>query len=231
MTVYCEEIRKQLESLAEPDFQQFTAKLIPNIPSEKILGVRLPKLRKIAKKIAKDHAEEYLKTASDQSYEEIMLQGMVIGYLKEDLEKIQAKTARFVKKIDNWSVCDSFCSGLKITKNHKEEMWQFIQPYLKDQRTYYIRFGIVMMIFYFIEETYLEDVLKKLDQIQQSDYYVKMAEAWAVSICYVRFPQRTLQYLKENGLDDFTYNKSLQKIIESQKTDPETKRMIRSLKR
>ena len=231
MTVYCEEIRKQLESLAEPDFQQFTAKLIPNIPSEKILGVRLPKLRKIAKEIAKDHAEEYLKTASDQSYEEIMLQGMVIGYLKEDLEKIQEKTARFVKKIDNWSVCDSFCSGLKITKNHKEEMWQFIQPYLKDQRTYHIRFGIVMMIFYFIEETYLEDVLKRIDQIQQSDYYVKMAEAWAVSICYVRFPQKTLQYLKENELDDFTYNKSLQKIIESQKTDPDTKRMIRSLKR
>lgn len=113
-------IREQLESLAEPDFQQFMAKLIPNVKPEKIIGVRTPILRKIAKQIAKEDWRFYLEEYPAESYEEIMLQGMVIGYIKEDFGEVLKQVERFLPKIDNWGICDSFCAGLKQTKKEPE---------------------------------------------------------------------------------------------------------------
>lgn len=228
------EVRRQLEALAEPGFCSFTKSLMPGV--ENVIGVRLPLLRRIARKIAKADWREYLNEVSDSSYEEIsyeeiMLQGMVIGCLKEEPEMILELVRGFVPKIDNWSVCDSFCAGLKITKEIPDRMWEFLQDYLKDSRPYYLRFAIVMMIQYFIDEEHICRVLALLDGIRREDYYVKMAVAWAVSICYVKFPEPSMDYLKKCCLDDFTYNKALSKITESLCVDKETKQVIRKMKR
>lgn len=223
------EIRKQLEMLSEPDFREFTAGLMPGVRN--VLGVRLPALRRIAKQEARGNWKEYFEQALDDSYEEIMLQGMVIGYLKEDLYVVQGLIRDFVPKIDNWSVCDSFCSGLKITKEYPAEMWEFIQDYFKDKRPFCVRFAIVMMLQYFVDEEHIEADLEILDRVCSEEYYVKMAAAWAISICFIRFEDITLEYLKRSRLDDFTYNKALAKITESLCVDKETKQMIRSMKR
>lgn len=226
-----EHIRQTLEELAEPKFQKFSSSLIPNIPSDSVLGVRLPALRKIAKKIAKSDWRSYLANARNDSFEEIMLQGMVIGYAKAELLEIQQYIAEFVPKIDNWSVCDSFCTGLKITKEYPQEMWEFILLYVKAEEEYEIRFGIVMMLFYYIDEGHVKEALSLLDAVSHTSYYVKMAAAWAISIYYISFPVETLDYLEYCRLDDFTYNKALQKIIESRQVDDETRRKIRAMKR
>lgn len=221
-------IRKQIFELIDTDYQKFSAALIPTINN--VLGVRLPELRKIAKKIAKGDWRTYLKTAKDEYFEEIMLQGMVIGYIKTDIEERLFYVASFVPKIDNWSVCDSFCTGLKSTKENKERVWAFLQPYLSSKNEYEIRFGVVMLLNYYIETEYIERVLKLLDRVKHEGFYVKMAVAWAVSICYVKLPGPTMEYLRNNTLDDFTYNKALQKITESNRVDKETKNLIRSMK-
>lgn len=225
------EIRKRLESLAEPDFQKFLSKLIPNISAESILGVRQPNLRKLAKELSKGDWRAYLRSAKDDSYEEIMLQGMVIGYAKAEISEVLEWVQYFLPKIDNWAVCDGFCTGLKITKKYPQEMWEFVCPYLKDSRPYYIRFGAVMLLSYYTDCDHVKEGLQLLDEVRHDDYYVKMAVAWAVSIYYIKLPEATLAYLKESHLDDFTYNKALQKITESLKIDKETKQMIRSMKR
>ncbi|WP_461809946.1 DNA alkylation repair protein [Faecalimonas sp.] len=225
------DIREQLESLAEPDFQQFMTKLIPNIHSKRIVGVRLPILRNMAKRIAKGDWKYYLEEYSAESYEEVMLQGMVIGYIKEDIREILRQIERFLPKIDNWSTCDSFCAGLKQTRKYPEEMWRFISRYFYDQRTYFVRFSIVMIIFYYIDEEHIERVFAYFDKICHTDYYVKMAIAWAVSIYFIKMPERTMIYLKKNHLDDFTYHKTLQKIRESRKVNKETKEKIKGLTR
>lgn len=224
-------IKMRLESLAEPDFQKFASKLIPNIESEKVLGVRLPNLRKIAKEITKGDWREYLEYAQDDSFEEVLLQGMVIGYAKAEFSEILRYVEAFIPKIDNWSVCDSFCATLKLPKQYPEEMWKFIVRYLKDDRVYYIRFGVVMLLNYYVDEEHIKEGLYFLEQICHEDYYVKMAVAWAVSVYYIKMPEETMGFLKDNQLDDFTYNKALQKITESLKVDKETKQMIRSMKR
>lgn len=222
-------IREQLNNLSEPEYQAFTSKLLPG--TEKILGVRVPHLRKMAKQIAKGEWRTYLADATDDSYEEILLQGMVIGYSNASLAETLHYIEKFVPKIDNWAVCDSFCNGLKIAKKHPVEMWDFLQSYLNDSREFYIRFGVVMLLCYYISEEYVEEALRSMDKIKSDAYYVKMGVAWAISMYYVKLPEKTTAYLNNNNLDDFTYNKTLQKITESLKVDTETKNRIRLMKR
>lgn len=222
-------VMEQLQIHAEEKFRTFTMRLMPGV--ESVYGVRLPVLRKMAKAIVKEDWRSYLDAASDESYEEIMLQGMVIGYAPMELSELFARIECFVVKIDNWSVCDSFCAGLKITKEYKAEMFKFLGTYLASQNDYEIRFGIVMLLNYFTEEAYLKKSLAAFDAIENEGYYVRMAVAWAVSIYYIKFPEQVMEYLKENKLDDWTYNKALQKITESRQIDKEVKDDIRSLKR
>lgn len=222
-------IREQIFELADEEYQKFQSKLCPGI--DNIIGVRIPLLRKLAKEIAKGDWREYMKYAQDEYYEEVMLQGMVLGYVKTDIEEVLSYITDFVPKIDNWSVCDSFCIGLKFTKTNMERVWEYIQPYLSSKQEFELRFGIVMLLDFFIQEDYIDRVLILLDEVKHEAYYVKMAVAWAISICYIKFPQKTMKYLNNNTLDDFTYNKGLQKITESLRVDEETKQLIKSMKR
>lgn len=215
--------------LREPDFQKFTARLLPG--TEHILGVRLPALRKIAKQLAKGDWQAYLQTACNDSYEELMLQGMVLGYAKGDLQQKELFLRSFLPKIDNWSVCDSTCSTLKLAKSQPEAFWDFLSEYLHSPKEYEVRFALVQMLSYYVNEDYLSQVLEAIDGVDLKLYYVQMAQAWAVSICYREFPDRKLPFLKENHLDSFTHNKALQKITESLKVPKEQKALIRTLKR
>lgn len=222
-------VRQKIFDLIDQEYQKFSSKLNPG--TNNILGVRLPELRKIAKNIAKDNWRDYFETAQDDYFEEIMLQGLVIGYIKTDIEGVLSQVALFVPKIHNWSVCDSFCIGLKITNKHKERVWEFIQPYLQSGQEYEVRFGVVMLLNYYLEGNYIDKVLGLLDHIKHDGYYVKMAVAWAVSASYIKAPDITIVYLKNNTLDDFTFNKALQKISESLRVDKETKKYLRGMKR
>ncbi len=227
------ELREKLKTLAEPEYQRFSSRLLPNVPAGKILGVRLLKLRKLAKEIAGNHAEEYLEAVFQQSpelFEEIMIQGMVIGYLKGPPETIFPWIRKFLPKINNWSVCDSFCSGLKIAGKYKQEMWEFLQPCFVSDEEYTIRFGVVMLLMYYAEEAYLEESLKILSEIRHPAYYVKMAVAWALSIFYIRFPKEVLALLWQKSLEEDTYRMTLQKIVESRKVPADEKEQIRQMR-
>lgn len=224
-----DEYRRRLFELAEPEYQKFATSLIPN--ADNVLGVRVPTVRKLAKELAKDNWQEYFKQNEDTYFEETMLQGLTIGFLKDDIETVLSEVRRFIPQIANWSVCDSFCGALKITKNHKERMWTFLMDYIKADKPYYVRFAVVMMLEYYIDEEHIEEILHLFEEVGNEDYYVKMAIAWAVSMCYVNQPDVTMHFLKNNKLDDFTYNKALQKICESLRPVREEKEIIKSMKR
>ncbi len=223
-------IKAQLLDLAEPNYQQFTSRLLPGITN--ILGVRLPALRKIAKQIAKSNWREFLNQNDDIYFEEIMLRGMVIGYIQDaSVHEVMKHIQNFVPKINNWSVCDSFCAGLKITKKHQQQFWPMITSYLSSEHEFEVRFGVVMMLIYYVDNRYVTDVLAKFDEIKNSDYYARMAIAWAISVCYVNYPHLTLNYLNQTKMDTFTYNKALQKISESLKSDLKIKELMKQMKR
>lgn len=224
------DIKLQILEKAEVDYKKFFSSLIPNI--DNVLGVRLPVLRKIAKEIHKNAEwEGFIKQTECQYMEEVMLQGMVIGLVKKSPEEILELVKDFVPKINNWAVCDTFCNSLKFTNKNKELVWNFIQPYFKSEDEYYIRFGYVMLLSYFIEDEYIDRVLDLIDNFKDERYYARMGAAWALSMCYVKQPQKTLKYLKKSKLDNWTFNKSIQKICESLRVDKDTKNMLKCLKR
>ncbi len=223
------EIRKELFALCEDGYRDFASALIPGCNN--LLGVRIPQLRKIAKRLVKENPIDFLDNAQDMYFEETMLKGFIIANMHEDIEIILEQVSLFIPKITNWSLCDSFCSELKIVRKHKERVWKFLASYHQSSEAYDLRFAVVMLLFHYIEEKYLDEILCICDTITHDDYYVKMAVAWALSMCFVKFPHETLAYLKNNTLDKETYNKTLQKIGESLRVNKETKAMIKSMKR
>ncbi|MDD3169231.1 MAG: DNA alkylation repair protein [Eubacteriales bacterium] len=222
-------IRDRIFDRAEEEYKKFQSSLIPG--EDRLLGVRMPHLRELAKDIARNNWREYLDNAQDEYYEEIMLQGLVIGYAKAEPEELLGYTARFIPKITNWGVCDSFCTGLKLARKQPGMVWEFIQPYLRSEKEFEIRFAVIMMLAHFITDDYIDRILSGLDQVHHEGYYVKMGVAWAISVCFVKYPVKTMSFLKNCDLDDFTFNKSLQKILESYRVDQESKAIIRSMKR
>lgn len=217
------EIRKRLEQEAEEKYRVFSSALIPNI--DNVLGVRIPKLNKLVKELYKTDWKPFLNRPCIYM-EETMLQGMLIAKTG-DFELVK----QFVPKINNWSVCDKFCNSLKCVKDNKQQVWKFIQPYLKSKKEYNNRFALVIMLEYFIEEDYLAKIFEILNTFNSKKYYAQMAAAWLVSMCFVEFPKETTEFLKTTKLDDWTYNKSIQKIIESLKVDKPTKQKLKLMKR
>ena len=223
-------IRKQLEKLSEKDYQKFSAALLPNINN--VLGVRLPVLRKLSKEIFKDKVcEKFLKTTKFKYMEEYMLKGMVICLLNRPIEEILSYVKDFVPLIDNWSVCDSFCCGLKVTNDNLDVVFDFLQSYFYSQSEYEIRFAYVMLLNYYLNDEYIDRVLNLVDEFKDERYYSRMAVAWLISMCYVKYPNKTEMYLKKSKLDNWTFNKSIQKICESLKVDKKIKEKIKLMKK
>ncbi len=226
-----QEIKKELQNLADTKYKEFHKGLCPG--TENIIGVRVPVLREYAKKLSKKYEiDDLLENIDDEYYEEIMLQGMLIGLKKDkEISYILADIEKFVPKIDNWAICDTFCVGLKITKKNLNKMWEFLQKYVKSSKEFEIRFGVVMILDYYITESYLDRNFKIFDSIKSDKYYVQMAVAWAVSICLIKFYDKTIEYLNKCKLDKFTYNKALQKAIESYRITNEQKEELRNMKK
>ena len=224
-----QKIKEKLFELSDQKYKEFHSGLCPG--TDNIIGVRVPVLRNYAKELGKKYnIEELLQEIDNQYYEEIMLQGMLIGLEKQDFNTLQKQIKQFVHKIDNWAICDVFCAGLKQTKKHKKEMWNFLQKYLKSNKEFEIRFSIVMILDYYIEEEYLKKIFAIFDDTTSDAYYVQMAVAWAISICLIRFYNETIKYLRIAKLDKFTYNKALQKAIESYRITKEQKEELKNMK-
>lgn len=225
-------VNNELINLVDKDFKSFNEKLIPDTNRE-LLGIRIPALRNLAKKIVKQEDwKEWLESASDKYFEEILLQGLVIAYDKGDFKTKISLIEKFIPKMDSWAITDSFVPTLKIKKSELELVFDFINPYLNSNKEYEIRFGIIMLLDYFIVDDYVEKVIEILDKINHEGYYVKMAAAWCLAEIGIKYNDLLMKYLNcKNNLDDFTFNKTLQKMIESYRISKEQKEVLRKMKR
>ena len=226
-------VREHLLALSVNSNKAFAEKLNPGV--DNVLGLRLPDMRKLAVQIAKSDWKAYLATAPSFYMEERMLQGLVLGYVKpdDDIESYLSYVTRFVKIINSWSVCDSFkfAGTGKYLSVHSDRIWEYLKSFILSEKEYEIRFGVVMTMKYFIDESHIDELFGFYDNITHDAYYVKMAVAWAISFCFVAYPEKTMEYLMRAKLDDFTYNKAIQKTIESYRVDETMKVKLRSMRR
>ena len=225
-------IREKLKELSEPEYAKFNKKLCPDTKKQ-VLGIRIPKLRALAKEILKEEDWRYfIENVDINCFEETILKGLVIAYSKIDLKEKLILVKEFIPNMDSWAITDTFCPTLKIKPKELEEIWNFILPYTKSKKEFEARFSIIMMLNYYITEEYVDKVIKAIDEIENDAYYVQMSKAWLIAEIGIKFNEKAMRYLEgENKLDKFTYNKSLQKMIESYRISDETKTMLKNMKK
>ncbi len=222
-------ILEEFSQLADAKYKKFNESLIPG--TQTAYGVRVPEIRRIARQIVKSDPEGFLELSRPASYEEIMLRGIVIASMKTEIDRRLALTEAFLPLIDNWAVCDTFCGSFSLKKEpERERMWAFLRPLVQDRREFFARFAAVMLLGHFVTEAYIEEGLKLLERMDQEQYYVQMAAAWAVSVCYVKFPGPTRALLEKKSLSRFVQNKSIQKIRESFRVGAQDKEALTALR-
>lgn len=218
----------KLQQEAEEKYQKFSAKLVPS--NIKLLGVRIPKLRQLAKQMLKENkAEEYLSLSVEELeyQEETMLYSLLLAQNK-DAHKIE-RIKNFVPHINSWAVCDIFCSCLKDAKKQQQIYWDSFKIYTQSSKEYEIRFFYVLALSYFINDEYLEKIFSLVQQQKYVGFYDKMAVAWLLSMMYVKYPENTEKFLLNTPLDEFVFRKSISKICDSYQVTKEAKIHLRTL--
>ncbi|MDE7366526.1 MAG: DNA alkylation repair protein [Lachnospiraceae bacterium] len=227
-----EDITKGLQELQDEEYRAFHAKLMPEIEYERIIGVRTPQLRAYAKQIAGEPCvEEFLQELPHYYYEENNLHGALLNlqYKKEtELGELLEQLERFLPYVDNWATCDMLSP--KLFKKNLPLVYERIKEWVKSEDTYTIRFGIVTLLGYFLDDAFVPEMLELAAGVESEEYYVKMAVAWYFSIALVKQYAVTVPYFEQPRLEPWTHNKAIQKAIESRRIDEEVKDYLRTLK-
>ena len=218
------ELIKYLDSIKDDEYKKFNEKIIK---TNNIIGIRIPILKKIAKEISKLDYLTFIKNNKHKYYEEIILHGLVITYLK-DYDVAIKLFDEYINYVNSWATCDIVVANFKIINKNLDKYFIKIKEYLKSNKLFIKRVGIVSL-FYYLNDEYIDEVLDMVNCIKGDEYYVKMAIAWLISICLIKYYDKTLLFLKNCNLDDWTYNKTLQKAIESYRI--KNKDDLRKLKR
>lgn len=217
-------IREELLKKQDLEYREFHSKLVPNIAKEKIIGVRIPELRKLGKGLCdNDFAWNY--------YEEMMLHGFYIGYAKLTFEERLALLDEFVPKIDNWAVCDCVCSTLKFINKNKTEFFEYLKKYMYSSGEYEIRFAVVILMDYYIDDEYIDFTVDYLKNMVSDYYYVNMAVAWALSVAFVNYRNKVMPIIESGRLTKEIHNMTISKIRDSFRVSKEDKAYLKTLRR
>ena len=211
-----QEFINYLKTIKDVNYQQFQKKII-NTKYE-ILGVRLPVIRKIVKEIT--NPKDFLKFCQNKYYEEVLIKGLVIASLKDFEPYLES----YLLEIDNWAICDSFCNSLKI--KDLDEFLLKIKNYLNSKHEYTVRVGLVLLLNNYVSEKYLKTIFSLTDKINRDEYYINMAISWLIAECFIKYPNLTLPYIKNNHLKAFTQNKTISKIRDSYRVKKEVKEKL-----
>ena len=217
-----------LKESAEPQYAEFSSKLIPG--KDNIMGVRIPKIRALAKAIIKDDWKGFLKE-EPKNFEEEMLHGLVIATAPMGTDERITYTEGFLDIIDNWSTCDSFCSSWKVDPKDPEQAYDYFSALMDSGEEYRMRVSLIFRLGHFIDEDHIDDILDDIASYRHEGYYYRMGAAWALSFCYIKFPERSKAVLESGRMDEWVFRKSIQKICESYRVSDEEKDMLRSLRK
>ena len=223
------EITDLLMELKDEEYANFHRKLIPNILPEKVIGVRTPALRKLAKQISREnYCRDFLKELPHSYYDENQLHGFIISEIK-DFDACMEELEAFLPFIDNWATCDQ--TSPKIFKKRKEDLLPYIRKWLDSEHTYTIRFGIGMLMQHFLDEDFLPEYLAMVSGIQSEEYYVNMEIAWYMATALTKQWDATIPYIEQGKMDVWVHNKTIQKARESYRITQEQKEYLKGLKR
>ena len=219
-----------LISIKDSKYKEFHSSIVLNSKYE-MIGIRVPIMKDIAKKIAKTtNIEEFLEFAQDRFYEEVMIQGLVISQIKD--EKLFYKYfKKHINKIDNWALCDNFCSAIKIVEKYEDKYFKEAVDMSLSDKEFISRVGLIIILSHFVSEKKLDTIFEVLNKIKSDLFYINMAEAWLVCELYINFPKETKNFIKKNNLNKFTQNKAISKIHDSYRVSKEEKEILKKYRK
>ena len=221
-------IKKELLALQDISYADFQAKLTPNISRDLFIGVRVPEMRKLAKKVAEEpETSKFLKDLPHKYYDENMLHGLIISEIKDYDACIEAVDI-FLPYVDNWAVCDIMSP--KIFKKNKTALLEKIKEWSASEKTYTCRFGIEMLMSHFLDDDFKPEYLEIPLSVNSEDYYVKMMIAWFFATALAKQWDATIKHMEDQRLDPWTHNKAIQKARESRRITLKEKEYLKSLK-
>jgi 3-methyladenine DNA glycosylase AlkD len=215
-------------------YRDFTAKLIPTVPKDRIIGVRTPDVRAILKRLLKDkdfmlEKEAFLKQLPHKYHEENALHSGLIASEKDDIEKVFGLLEEFLPYVDNWAVCD--CIAPKVFAKYPDAALERIKNWLKSDKTYTVRFGVVSLLQFYLDQNYDPQIFDLVQKVKSGKYYIDMALAWFYSFALIKRYDDAVKIIESKSLDKFVHNKSIQKAVESFRITPEKKEYLKALKK
>ena len=221
-------IQEELFKLQDISYKEFHSKLIPTIDKNTIIGIRIPLLRSYAMKIKyTKEADKFFNTLPHTDYDENVLHALLLSEMT-DYETFIKSIQAFLPYIDNWAVCDVLKP--KSIKKHKQIFIDEIKSWISSKDTYTIRFGVVMLMTYYLDEDYQKDYLNNPLQVKSDEYYVNMAISWFYATALAKHYDEVVKILKDKKLSVWVHNKTIQKAIESYRITKEQKEELKKLK-
>lgn len=223
-----EQIKEKLFGMQDLKYKEFHARLIPNVNPDTIIGVRTPMLRDFSRKIKKDeNIEDFLAVLPHQYYEENNLHAFLVEQIK-DYDECVAALNRFLPYVDNWATCDMMRP--KCLKKHTGQLLKEIQKWLSDPHTYTVRFGIGMLMTFYLDGEFDAEFLDMVAEVKSDEYYINMMIAWYFATALAKQYESAVSYIEKNRLPVWVHNKTIQKAIESYRITDEQKAYLRGLK-
>ena len=222
------EIQKQLFEFQDLEYKAFHSRLVPGVDPDTIIGVRTPVLRGYAKQLSKEkNVQKFLHTLPHDYYEENNLHGFLIELIK-DYDQCIEEIDRFLPYVDNWATCDLMSP--KVFKKHLPKLLEKIREWIASDLTYTIRFGIEMLMSFYLDDAFEEEYLQMVAEIRSEEYYVKMMIAWYFATALAKQYETAIRYIEQPCMEVWTHNKTIQKAVESNRITKEQKDYLRSLK-
>ena len=224
-----QEIRDRLFALQDPEYRLFQSKLMPTVDPARVIGVRIPDLRKLSRELAgTEQAAAFVRQLPHDYYEENNLHGFLIASLRDYGETVAALES-FLPHVDNWATCDLLHP--RAFDKRPEALPDQLFRWLQSDRTYTVRFAMGMLMSLYLDEAFRPEYADWIAGVKSEEYYVNMMAAWYFATALAKRWDDAFPYLTDHRLPVWTHNKAIQKAIESRRISPEQKQILRSLKR
>lgn len=226
-----QEITTQLFIMQDNEYKEFHGRLMPTVNPDTILGIRVPILRKfsnqLAKSLSKEKLLEFMNELPHKYYEENNIHAFLIEKIK-DFDECIVALEKFLPFVDNWATCDMM--NPKILKKNTQQLFCKIKEWIASPHVYTIRYGIGMLMRYFLDDNFKMEYLDMVAAVKSDEYYVNMMKAWFFATALAKQYEATLPYIKEKRLDNWSHNKAIQKSIESFRVPKEHKEELKRYK-
>ena len=223
------DILSELKKLQDKGYRKMQITTIPSVKAESIIGVRTPALRALAKELSKrDDISIFLEDLPHKFFEENQLHAFILSGMK-DAEECIKLVDKFLPYVDNWATCDQMSP--KIFKKHKDLLLEYVNEWIRSDKTYVKRFAVGMLMEHFLDEDFKTSYLTKVSRIRSDEYYINMMTAWYFATALAKQYDAALPYIEKQKLDKWTHNKTIQKAVESYRITPEQKEYLKTLRR